>query len=611
MQRFVILAVVSLVVLMNTRLVFSHDFRIICNVDAENLLSVEEYQEMGIDTVWFYSGFPVKITEKGETVWNSEKARQKIEAIFKHFEGTGISVIPLVDIFNETLPGKGQICRWSEQPKFRCFSSNTDELISRLRFFVQQMSKFKSFGGICLDDEPGVQAGGCVCERCKKLFKEKYGISPPSNNDFLNAKKGVVSESHPVLLWDRFQKDQMRRFYTKLAAGLKKEYPNLPVLTIPAAAYFSGKQLSIPDCRPEEFIKANRRVTLDPCHIRNFQLYVQFYMNNITPSGWKEKVADGFCLYFMPEGIPTFSNIPIYDAFPEMVRGRKAMSIPAFKRSILQTFSEGANGIVYFPGRSLTKEHVKSAIEIYSQFINPVCHRIERLYRVKGQVGILYSTTTRAFADIWHKNPIERYKHLHQCDAIAYYLFKKGIPFEMILEDEMRNWRALQGFDIIISAGVDFLTKRSARILSAYLKNGGKIIFDKDSSAKIPGALSVEFDTGSWYRAVTGGFQRPADMEFQAELLDNALSKYLNSSPPICQPTSRHLNLNYLTDGENIYLFVVNDSLSGAKVEGELLFNRKYSLYDVLEDKNIGVYNNLPISLELGGLKVLKLVFPE
>jgi len=608
-KKIIAFQIIGIIISITTLPVFAHDFRIFCHVGPKPLFPAKTYRKMGIDAVWFNCGLPVKLSRGTKAEWISEEDREKTERIFKHFEGSGIRVFPLTSIFYESHPDKSQINRWIAKPHYRCFSSDVEDVICRLRFFIEELSKYKSFGGICLDDEPGIQAGGCVCERCRELFKKNYGIDVPAKTDFWDTAEGIVAETHPVLLWTHFQEKLIRSFYANLAAAIKEQAHHLEVLTIPAAAYFSGKQFSIPNCEPEKFVKSRRNVTLDKCHLQDYQLYVQFYMNRVrsspSPDGWPEKVADGLCLIMTDSGVRR-PNIPIFSASAERPNEKKTISVSALKRFIIQTFAEGANGIVYFPEQALTCEHVNAATETFEHFIKPLCNRLPALHRVKGKAAVLYSTTTRAFADIWRNNPIERYKHVHQCDAISYALFRKGIPFDVILEDELKSPKELEHFKIVISAGINYLTKGSADILTTYLNKGGRVVFDKTSKVKIPGAEFHEFNAEYWFRAVSQGVQRPADLEFQAGILDNVLSKLLDDNLSICRPTSRRLNINYLTDGLDMYLFIVNDDLN-TNVRSNLRFNQKYSVEDFTAQKDSGVQNSVFVSIEPAGLKILRL----
>ncbi|MDD5698038.1 MAG: hypothetical protein PHH77_05430 [Victivallaceae bacterium] len=576
--------------------VFAHEFKIIVSGDAKSP-SAEDCREMGVSALWFYSGLPLKFNEKGEPA-----NPQKFASLFERFNNTDIALIPLLNIFYQKNPGKCQLSRFSDKPRYRCFSKDNSDIVERLRLLVKWLGHFKNFGGLCLDDEPGIQPGGCICENCVKLFRGKYGLNPPPDKVYFNTPKGVVPENNPVLLWTKFQQDECVKYYASLAAAIKKENPKIQVLNIPAAAYFSGKQLSILDCKAQDFIKSGRRVSLDDCHIRDFQLYVQFYMNEISSSGWKNKIADGLCLYMMNKGLVNFPNLPVYYKF-EPVSKRAVISVPAFKRFILQTFSEGAKGIVYFPGRSLTPGHVEAAADVYNKFIVPVCADTPKLYKPDGKVAVLYSTTTRIFADLWKNNPLERYKNLHECDAMAYYLLKEGIPFKVLLENELSP-QELKKIPVIFSAGFDYVSADKAKLLEEYVKNGGKLITDRKSQVNI--GLKADFDAGYWYRAVTDGNQRASDMEFQAGLLDTVLGKYLENISVPCSTSCRHINLNYLTDGKDLYIFAVNNDLD-APVSAMLCFDRKYDVADILAKKEFKNIDRMRVSIEPGELKVIKL----
>lgn len=588
----------------------AHECEIISHVDG-TAPSPDDCRKMGVKTVWFGCGLPFKLLEDGHCEWTSESAKGKVEDILKKFEGSGLSVIPLPNIFYEKNADKGQVCRIGGTPAYRCFSAPADDLTARLSFLAKELSAFKSFGGICIDDEPGLLPGGCVCERCKKLFKDKYGIEAPSNDAYLSATKGVVPDGHPVLLWQEFQDAQMRNYYATLADTIKRAAPGSRVMLIPAAAYFSGKHLSIPNCKPEDFFKAGRRVTLDSCHIRDFQLYSQFYMNDITQDGWKAKAASGLCLYMMKSGLPNFPNIPIYDAAPQAdAKGRKAISVPAFKRYILQSFAEGTAGIVYFPGSSLSPEHTKIAIEAYDRTIAPICKATPKLQRLKGRIAILYSTTTETFASLWRNNPVERYRQIHECDALAYFLLKKGIPFDMILEAEFESYGQLKDYAVVIAVGTGFIAGSKEALLKNYAAKGGKLILCGPNAVKIDGAADIDADPDVWYRAVEGGNQRPADMEYQAGLLETALGKALPPGLTLCESSSRSLNVNFLTDGQDIYLAVVNDDLN-APISATLKLDREYCVDGVAGKLHLDKAGALNAVIEPADMKMFRLSRPS
>lgn len=597
MKVSTIVAIFIFVFFISANSVFSHEFNIIAHGDAK-FPSAEDCRKMGVSALWFYSGLPLKFNENGEPA-----NPKKFVLLFERFNNTDIALIPLLNIFYQKNTGKCQLSRFSDKPHYRCFSRDNSDIVERLRLLVKWLGHFKNFGGLCLDDEPGVQPGGCICENCVKLFRSQYGLKPPADKVYLNTPKGVVPENNPVLLWTKFQNDECIKYYASLAAVIKKENPGIRVLNIPAAAYFSGKQLSIPNCKPQDFIKSGRRVSLDNCHIRNFQLYVQFYMNEITSSGWKNKIADGLSLCMLNTGLVNFPNLPVYEKF-RPVSKPAVISVPAFKRFILQTFSEGVKGIVYFRGRSLTPEHVKAGADVYKKFIVPICAGTPKLHKAAGKVAVLYSTSTRTFADLWVNNPLERYKHLHECDALAYYLFRKGIPFEMLIENELNSLQELKRFPVIFSAGLDYLSADKAMLLEEYVKKGGKLITDRKSRINI--GLKVDFDAASWYRAVTDGNQRATDMEFQAGLLEAGLGKYLDNIPTPCRTSCRHANLNHLTDGKNLYLFIVNDDLN-APISTILRFDGKYDVSDILEKKELSNIDHMRVFIKPAELKVIQL----
>lgn len=607
-----------LLILGNAGIVFGHEFWITGAISIRNLSDMSKVNDLkviGVKTLVLFSGCPIKVVDGGTTGWENENRRKQILDCLADCDKADIAVMPLLNLFyKKDSPDQLQVSRWSDKPCFRCFSAPTDKLIARLEFLVGELSKYKSFTGICIDDEPGVIAGGCVCGRCKKLFKEKYGIAVPSSDDFLNARSDVVPDNHPILLWNQFQRELARKYYAALASAIRKKNPAISVLTIPAAPFFSGKQLSIPDCTPALFAQSGRMVTLDACHIQEYQMYNQFYLSKITADGWNNRLANGLCLSMICEEVrgPQFaSNVPIYDAYQGPSGVKKIVPPLAFKRFVLQTFSEGSKGIVYFPAEVLDHNLIETGKDAFERYVQPVCQSLGNLRRLPGRVGIFYSSTTRAFADIWKENPIERYRHLYACDALAYYLFRKGVPFEMIMEEDIKENDNYSRFEFIMTSGVRFINDRTARFFQRYIQSGGQILCDSMSAKIIPGSTGLPLKTGFWYEAVKDIHLHPkSDLEFQAGLLECSLGDRLAASLIPCHSSSRLINVNYLTDGKDLYLFLVADALDG-KVESHLTFDREYDISDVLEKKELGRKKEMVLMFPPGTLRVLRLISVE
>jgi hypothetical protein len=95
-------------------------------------------------------------------------------------------------------------------------------------------------------------------------------------------------------------------------------------------------------------------------------------------------------------------------------------------------------------------------------------------------------------------------------------------------------------------------------------------------------------------------------MEYQAGILEPALSKFIDKKWAICRTSSRKLNVNYLSDGKDIYLFIVNDDLD-APVDATLHFNGRYKVFDVLKKETLNATDKLNVSLPPAQLKALRL----
>ena len=480
------------------------------------------------------------------------------------------------------------------------FSANTETIEKKLKFLVKELKKYKCFGGICIDDEPAVIAGGCFNDRTIKLFKQKYGLEAPTTKNFVDAKPGLLSSDNLVLVWMRFQRELLLNFYRKLFMAVREVDPVCPVYTIPAASWVCGKTISRPKGTPDKNTMP-RLGTLDPVYIKDFHLYNQYCFSVLDENGWSKKVADGLCQYqFASPNCPR-SIVPIYSPDPN----GKGISPQAFRRYVLQTYAEGSKGIGYWPSAVFTNGTIKAAEDLYENTIKPLCQKTPDLKKFKGKVAVLVSTSTIDFASVWQNNPIERFEHLHESEALGYYFQKRGIPFSMVLEDEIQN---LDDYKIIIAAGVRYMRSDKAKILADYVVKGGKLIFDKSTRINIKGSDVLDFNTKYWFEALVGQNQRESDLEYQSGLIDRVLKKYIPDSLAVCRADSRRININYMTDGKNLYLFIVNNDLNGKKIKTNLKFNKKYDIEDVLTTKKFSAIDSLPLVLKTGTLKLFKII---
>ena len=580
--------------------IFAREFNMISNIDPK--ISVETYKKMGITQGWFHCTLPVELDSLGNTVWSNNKGFKQIQTIYKKFENSGILIFLVAGIWRTAFKGKADATQkniYGQEWFYGSFSANTKTIEKKLQFLVKELKKYQCFGGICIDDEPAVIAGGCFNDRTIRLFKQKYELEAPTVKDFVNVKPGLVSSNNLVLLWMRFQRKLIFDFYKKLLVAVREVNQTCPVYTIPAASWICGKTISCAGRAPDKN-KMKRLGTLDYVYMKDFHLYNQYCFSILDENGWSQKIADGLCQFqFTPPNCPR-NIVPIYSPDPN----GKGISPQAFKRYVLQTYAEGSQGIGYWPASVFSKNIITAAEDIYKNTIEPLCRNTPKLEKLKGKVAILVSTSTIDFASIWQNNPIERFKHIHESEALGYYLLKRGIPFSVVLENEIHN---LDDYKIIIAAGIRYMRSDKAKILADYVAKGGKLIFNKSVKISIEGADVIDFDTKYWFETLVEQYQRESDLEYQSGLIDGILKKYIPDSLAICRADLRQVNINYLTDGENIYLLIVNNDLNG-KVKTNLKFNKKYDIENVLTKKTFSAIDSFPLELEIGSLKAFKIM---
>ncbi len=579
---------------------FAREFNMVSNINLN--IPVETYQKMGIKTVWIHCSLPVELDKSGTPVWKKNKDSKLIKSVYDKFKNSGISVFLAAGIWRKTFEGQNNAKQKSIYGKdwiYGSFSASTKNIEKKLKFLVRELMKYKCFGGICIDDEPAVIVGGCFNAETVKLFKAKYNLDPPSLKDFTDVPPGIIRAGNIVLLWMKFQKELIHNFYRKLLLAVREVNPTCPVYTIPAASWIAGKTISKPGWTPQ-MNKMKRIGCLDLVYVKNFHLFNQYCFSILDENGWDQVIADGLCQYrFSPPEYPR-SIVPIYDRDPD----EKGISPHAFQRYVLQTFAEGARGIGYWPASVFSKNIIITAEKIYKNTIKPLCEATPNMKKLKGEVAVLISTSTIDFGGLWNNNPIERFLHIHESEALEYYLFKRGIPFDVVLENEVKD---LSGYKIILAVGIKYFRSDKAKILTEYVAHGGQLLFDKSTGIDIKGATKLDYNARYWYDALRGQSQRASDLEYQCGVLDGTLNKYIPDSLAVCRSSSRHANINYLTDDKNnIYLFIVNNDLN-ERVRTLLSFNRKCEIEDILTHKVYSVTDGFQLDLKVGDLKVFRL----
>ena len=95
-------------------------------------------------------------------------------------------------------------------------------------------------------------------------------------------------------------------------------------------------------------------------------------------------------------------------------------------------------------------------------------------------------------------------------------------------------------------------------------------------------------------------------MEHQSGILESSLNKYFPKNMSICQSSSRHVYINYLSDSKNVYLFLVCADLAGP-IKTKLFLDKKYNVTDILKEGPQKITDTFEITIEPGNMKVFKL----
>ena len=110
------------------------------------------------------------------------------------------------------------------QPEFRRLAAESQ------RQGVARAATYPAFSGwVFTSDDVHLYDWSCYCAKCVKLFRTKYGIAPPAlpSPEKIRAKKGIVPDNDPWVLWNRFRSsDILGGYNSALREATEQVFPD-------------------------------------------------------------------------------------------------------------------------------------------------------------------------------------------------------------------------------------------------------------------------------------------------------------------------------------------------------------------------------------------------
>lgn len=521
-------------------------------VDYRNPIPPELLKKAHIGAVYVGVGIPVR---DGKL---DEKIRPQLESFLKLYGEHGIKV--LVESNFYTRPPKGTECADAHGRAIRMGCFNNDAFHAWMREAIREMAtcfaRYDAFAGFLFDDGVHVRADCCYCDVCRKLFREQHGIEPPPFEPVGGT--GRLAPDDPRLLWDRFHREAFARYLRTQAEAARDVSDKLTLVTIPSDSFFFGRHLNADVARDATDTSHSARLQrIDRLHVRNWHVFRSFPVPRVVPGGnGQEPWAVGCHLTAPSPCMILHQGGPLVET-----AGRQQFLSPGeIGRLMRTTVAEGAGAIAFW-------EHARAVVHCPEVFdaIGSVAAELDGLRPVldarrpfPARVGLLYATATEIVQQPWRTNTLERWRHLHAFEAMAYALTRHSIAFRVVLDAELDE--ALPGLHALLLTGVTHLTRPAAERIEKAVADERLFVLTDPTCLPVAGAKLCDFDPDGWLRSQRRGYRHSRYLDDQAaDVADKVIPQLrLFSLQPVRVEGSACFARLFAEPDGGLLLFLVN-----------------------------------------------------
>ena len=585
---------------------FAEEFPLACTVDYRSPVPPDLLKKAGIRHVYVYIGMPLKSDPATGRRALDEKIKPQLDEFFRLYGDNGIKVLLVSGFY--TRPPKGTECVdcGGRTIMEGCFNNRAflDAMAKDIKDMAEVFSAYPAFAGFCFDDGVHVRVDCCYCDTCKRLFKEKYDIEPPAFAPDAGAAR--LDAKDPRLLWDAFHREAYATYMKTQAGAANAVSSKLLCVTIPSDSYFYGRHLSTEVPQKDTSPGADARLQrIERIQVRDWHIFQSFPFPMVVKDGSGLRPYGVGCHLTEPSPkMILHSEGPLIEA-----AGRQQFMSPAeIARMMRTTVAEGANRICFWNNARALSSYPEGleAVGAVSADVNKIMNVLNERQAFPARVGLLYSTATEIVQQPWRKNTLERWRHLHAFEAMAYALTRRSVQFRVVFDDELDE-TTLSGLNVVILTGVTHLTNPVAEMLEKGVANGKLRVLSDPASLPIRGAKVCDFDQGFWFNKQLKGYRQVRYLDQQAEEIWKTILPALDLTRPQPAAISSDTCFAKIFEGRgySLLVFVVNwDIWNEATARVHLA--KPYKVKDEVSGKELGSEKTLQLKLDPAGWRVMR-----
>lgn len=508
---------------------------VICTVDYRDPLPPEWLGKAGIRAVYAYVGLPVRRDPAAGRAVLQDKPKAELEAFLKRYGEAGVKVLLVTNFYTRGPRAADAVDAGGRKIRMACLNREAFGAWMRraIREMAEAFGQYKGFGGFLFDDGIHVRVDCCHCPTCRRLFKEACGADPPPFEPYAGPDR--LEPNDPVLLWDAFHRRAYDRYMRTQAEAARAAGKGLTLLTIPSDSWFYGRHMSRRLARAETSTGADAHLQrIERMQVKRWHIFQSFPCPRVVATGrGLVPYAVGCHLITPSPGIILHHEGPVIDH-----RGHRHFLGPAeIGRLMRTTIAEGAGGVCFWEDARAIHDYGEAfdAIGAAGADLRKARPVLRERKAFPARVALVYSTTTEIVQQPWRTNTLERWRHLHAFEAMAYALTRRSVQFRILFEEELTD-KALAGLDAAILTGVTHLRRPVAERLERAAAAGKLAVLTDPTCLALRGAAVCRFDPLFWYAKQLGGYRQISHLDTQAARIAEKVVRKLDL--PALQPMS-------------------------------------------------------------------------
>jgi hypothetical protein len=493
----------------------AEELAMMLTVDYRDPIPPALLKKAGIDHVYVGVGLPVRKDRDTGKPSLDPKVKEPLERFLKLYGDHGIKVLLESNFYAR--PPKGTECVDAHGRTIRMGCFNNDAFLSwmgqAIRDMAQYFSAYEAFGGFLFDDGVQVRVDCCYCDTCRRLFREKHGIDPPPFEP--GEETARLAPDDPRLLWDAFQRQAYARYQRAQAEAARSVSEKLVLATIPSDSYFFGRHLNAQLARDATAPTNSARIQrIDRLHVRHWHIFQSFPIPRVVPDGTGQEPWAIGCHLTTPSPCMIFHH-----GGPQIeTMGRQQFLSPAEIRRLLRTtLAEGADAIGFWESARAIP-HYPDAFDAIGS-VGAEARGLDAVLLERepfpSRLALLYSTASEIAQQPWRENTIERWRHLHAFEAMAYALTRRSIQFHVVLDSELDE-KALAAIDVLVLTGVTHLSRPVAERVEKAITTQKLTVLTDPVSLPLDGAKACRFNPDYWLKRQQQGYRQSRYLDQQA-----------------------------------------------------------------------------------------------